>query len=259
MEAVNFCGINFSCLEQEQLFREDDETRFVVTVNAEFIVKANHNPTFLNIINDNYATFDGQIPYFFARLLNSQQHFDKISGSDLIYDACANAQKNNKSIFLLGGETKANKLSVEKIRATYGLRVDGYSPPYENYPFSAKNSQEILNKITEFKPDFLFVAFGAIKQEYWIHDHLDFLKQHKVRLVVGCGGTFDFVSGQVKRAPRFMQKAGFEGVWRLLAEPRLFRLRFRRLLESTRFFGVLYNHHLALGGRHNGPIRKNRF
>ena len=222
MIPVNFCGINFSCLENKQLFTEEEETRFIVTVNAEFIVKANHNLKFMNIINANYATFDGQIPYLFARMLNRRQHFSKISGSDLIYDACEYAQLHHKSLFLLGGNSTSNAVAVANIRKQYGIRVEGYSPLYETYPFIPEHDQLILETIRQFKPDFLFVGFGAIKQEYWINDHLDFLRQQQVRLVVGCGGTFDFVSGQAIRAPRFVQKAGLEGVWRFLTEPRLF-------------------------------------
>lgn len=248
MTFINFCGIHFCGLEQSQLFEEVADTRFVVTVNAEFIVKASHNLKFLNIINANCATFDGQIPYLFARLLNLRQHFSKISGSDLIYDACDYAQQHDKSLFLLGGSSRSNALAVNKIQQQYGIRVGGYSPPHETYPFAASHDQVILDNIHQFKPDFLFVGFGAIKQEYWINDHLDFLRQQQVRLVVGCGGTFDFVSGQTKRAPRLVQKSGLEGLWRFLTEPRLFRL--KRLLESTRFFSVLYTHHIALGRKH---------
>lgn len=53
-------------------------------------------------------------------------------------------------------------------------------------------------------------------------------------MVVGCGGTFDFVSGRIKRAPRVIQKVGLEGIWRLLSEPKLFRL--KRVLVSLKFF-----------------------
>lgn len=257
MASVNFCGINFRCLEQAQLFSEAEETRFVVTVNAEFIVKASHNPKFLNIINDNYATFDGQIPYAFARLINAGKRFSKISGSDLIFDACAYAQQQGKSLFLLGSDATTNALAVDKIWQQYGVRVAGYAPPHQTYPFPHEHNQTIIEKIRQFQPDFLFVAFGAVKQEYWIHDNFSFLRQNAVRLAVGCGGTFDFVSGQAKRAPRFLQQAGFEGIWRLLMEPRLFRL--KRLLESTRFFAVLYNHHIAHKLLHFGPARKKPF
>lgn len=252
MNAVNFCGINFRCLGQEhlhQLFNEDKETRFVVTVNSEFIVKANQNQKFLDLINDNYATFDGQIPYVFARIINAGQRFYKISGSDLIYDACAYAQEHGKSIFLLGGDPASNDLAVKQLREKYGIRMDGYSPPYQPYPFSDSHNEAILEKIHQFKPDFLFVGFGAEKQEYWISDNIASLQQNNVRFAVGCGGTFDFVSGKVRRAPVFLQKAGFEGVWRFLAEPSLFRL--KRLLLSVRFFAVFYGYHIV----HNRAVK----
>lgn len=243
MNTIHFCGIRFCGLEQAHLFKSDGATRFVITVNAQFIVKANHNPAFRDIINANYATFDGQIPYFFARLLNSDKHFEKISGSDLIYEACKYAQQHSKRLFLLGGDAAVNALAVKNIHETYGLEVAGYAPPYASYPFTAEHNATIKAQISQFKPDFLFVAFGAMKQEYWINDNFQFLQQQPVHLVVGCGGTFDFVSGRVKRAPRLLQRAGLEGLWRLVSEPRLFRL--KRLIESTLFFSVLYHHHLC--------------
>lgn len=249
MNSIQFCGIRFRGLEQAELFKEDSATHFVVTVNAEFIVKASRNKLFRDIINANYATFDGQVPYLFARLLNPNKRFNKISGSDLIYDACEHAQQHGKRLFLLGGNATANALAVQNIGDTYGLNVAGYSPPYAAYPFSIAHNDAIKAQISQFKPDYLFVAFGSVKQEYWINDNLDFLQQQQVRLAVGCGGTFDFVAGQVKRAPRLLQQAGLEGLWRLVTEPRLFRL--KRLLESTLFFSVLYNHHLSLRRKHS--------
>lgn len=248
MGSVDFCGIHFRCLRREDLFAEGTDTRFIITVNAEFIVQASRNRAFLNLINHNYATFDGQIPYAFARLIYPKQRIEKISGSDLIYDVCSHAQQHGKSLFLLGGNANANCMAVEKIRQQYGIKVAGYAPPYQPYPFAPAHNQTILDEIRQFQPDFLFVAFGSVKQENWINDNLDFLRQQHVRLAVGCGGTFDFVSGQIKRAPRFLQRAGVEGIWRFLTEPRLFRL--KRLLLSTYFFAVFYNHHIAPGLSH---------
>lgn len=248
MDTVSFCGINFRCLNKaqlQQLFDEEKETRLLITVNSEFIVKANLNSRFLDIINNNYATFDGQIPYVFARIINADQRFHKISGSDLIYDACSYAQKHNKSIFLLGGDEIANNLAVKRIRDTYDIRVEGYSPPYQPYPFSDTHNKTILDKIYQFKPDFLFVGFGAVKQEFWMNDNLKHLQQYNVRLAVGCGGTFDFVSGRIQRAPVLLQKAGFEGIWRFLAEPSFFRL--KRLVLSARFFAIFYGYHITHG------------
>ena len=117
--SINFCGINFDSLSHKQIFSESDDVKFVVTVNSEYIVRANSDREFLDLINSNHATFDGQIPYVFAKLISSVRPFEKISGSDLIYDACDYAKKNHKRVFLLGGDSESNRLSVIKLQEQY--------------------------------------------------------------------------------------------------------------------------------------------
>lgn len=240
---IKFCGLTFNGLDHSTIFQESGQVKFVLTVNSEFIVKAYRDKAFSNLISSNHATFDGQIPYFFAKLVAKGLSFKKISGSDLIYDACLYAKNHKKRVFLLGGDAESNRLSVLKLRENYGIEIDGFSPCYSPYPFSVDHDQNILNKIIEYKPDYLFVSFGTPKQEYWIRDHVAFLQQQNVKMVVGCGGTFDFVSGRIKRAPRVIQKVGLEGIWRLLSEPKLFRL--KRVLVSLKFFPIFYNYHIA--------------
>ena len=72
------------------------------------------------------------------------------------------------------------------------------------------------------------------KQEYWISDNRILLESIGVKIAIGCGGTFDFVAGRIKRAPKWIQKIGLEGFWRLFKEPQLFRL--KRLLISFKIF-----------------------
>jgi len=235
----NICCFNliFRGLTKEILLEEENKLKHIVTCNAEFIVKAQENDRFKTIINNNYATFDGQVPYFLAKLKYKNINFEKISGSDLIYDFASLAKKKNYKIFLLGGYKKSNELAVKKLKEMYNIDIDGYSPPYENYPFSRNNNELILKRIEIFKPDILFVAFGAIKQEYWIDDNRKFLEKIGVKWAVGCGGTFDFVAGTIKRAPKFVQNIGLEGVWRFIMEPKWFRL--KRLLISLKIFSYL--------------------
>lgn len=240
---INFCGLHFNGLDHETIFQESGDVRFVLTVNSEFIVKAYRDQNFANMISRNCATFDGQIPFFFAKMVSGNHAIKKISGSDLIYDACEQAKRHNKRLFLLGGNPEANRLSVERIRQEYGVEVEGYSPPVAAYPFPEDHNQKILDKIIELRPDYIFAAFGTPKQEFWLNDHLEFFQQNNVKMVVGCGGTFDFVSGRIQRAPRFVQRIGLEGIWRLVSEPKLFRL--KRLLESMKFFPIFYNYHIV--------------
>jgi len=96
---INFCNINFRGLSRSMLFVEDTNLKIIIPTNAEIIVKAQHNSKFKNIIDNNFATFDGQIPFFIASKQNSNVLIEKISGSDLIYDFCEMAKKRIKKYF----------------------------------------------------------------------------------------------------------------------------------------------------------------
>nr|WP_235699748.1 WecB/TagA/CpsF family glycosyltransferase [Aliivibrio fischeri] len=187
----------------------------------------------MNLINSNYSTFDGQIPFFFAKLI-TRKNIEKISGSDLIYDILNVSKSNKKKVFLLGDNEESNKLAVRRAREHFGSDCYGFSPPHESYPFSNKLNESILNEIKKVQPYYLFVAFGAKKQEFWIEDNKDKLEKCGVKFVVGCGGSISFLAESINRAPTFIQKIGLEGVYRFIQEPKFFRL--KRIAKSFLFF-----------------------
>jgi N-acetylglucosaminyldiphosphoundecaprenol N-acetyl-beta-D-mannosaminyltransferase len=168
-------------------------------------------------------------------------NFEKLSGSVIIYDFCELAQKKYLKMFLLGARQENNRLAVCAIREKYKIAIDGYSPPFEEYPFSVEFNKLCIDKIKNFKPEILFVGFGAPKQEYWIDDNKIVLSEIGVQYAVGCGGTFDFVSGNIKRAPVFIQKLGLEGLYRFLQEPN--KTRFKRLIDSMKFIKYIWHKH----------------
>jgi N-acetylglucosaminyldiphosphoundecaprenol N-acetyl-beta-D-mannosaminyltransferase len=164
--------------------------------------------------------------------------FEKISGSDFAYSLLAHATSHGKRVFFLGAAEQTNLAAREIAKQQYGIEIDGYSPPLQDYPFRTDWLADTMERIRAFKPHYLFVALGMPKQEYWIDDHRDVLQDLGVEIAIGCGGTLDFISGRIRRAPRWVQSAGLEGVYRLLVERKLFRL--KRLLRSFRvFFAVL--------------------
>ncbi|MBD3843802.1 MAG: WecB/TagA/CpsF family glycosyltransferase, partial [Campylobacterales bacterium] len=171
MDSLKFANIIFKGLRKMDLLSEESHLKFIVTANAEFIVKANEDKKFHQILNENYTTFDGQIPYILAKRQYSDINFEKLSGSDLIYDFCEMAQQKNKKVFLLGGFEESNRLAVQKLREKYIIQIVGYSPPYRPYPFEAAHNEMIIENIKAFTPDILFVGFGAVKQEFWIEEH----------------------------------------------------------------------------------------
>ncbi len=88
-------------------------------------------------------------------------------------------------------------------------------------------NQTIINKINQAQPDILFVAFGQVKQEKWINEFLP--KLPSVKIAMGVGGSFDYVSGQISRAPLFFRQIGLEWVYRLFRQP----ARFGRIFNAT--------------------------
>jgi N-acetylglucosaminyldiphosphoundecaprenol N-acetyl-beta-D-mannosaminyltransferase len=218
---------------------EEAVTKVIVTVNSEFIVKSNEGYNRLReIITRSCATFDGQVPYLCARYLHRAKGIEKISGSDLIYDFANACAKNGWTLFFLGGKESSTRNAARVLREEYGISAGGYSPPFSDYPFSNEINHDILSAIAKFKPDILFVGFGAVKQEYWIDDNLDELIRCGVKFVVGSGGTVDFVSGQLRRAPKVFQILCLEGVYRLLGEFSWKRV--ERLWLSCRVFKYVY-------------------
>ncbi|MDE6296425.1 MAG: WecB/TagA/CpsF family glycosyltransferase [Muribaculaceae bacterium] len=232
---MKLCGIRINCLHLEDLFKESDECKLLVTVNAEAIVRAQKEARLKNIINSHYASIDGQVPLWMFRSRHKGVEVDKISGSDLIYDVAQWAAKTGKRIYLLGGLEESNEKAVRILAEKYPeLVITGYSPEYSAYPFPEEKNQRIIKSIKDFQPHILFVGFGMGKQEFWSEDFFNELSESGVELIVGCGGTFEFVSGKIKRAPKKVQQIGMEGIWRLFQEMKWFR--FKRLMTSFKIF-----------------------
>lgn len=237
---ILFAGIQFKGLDKKELLNLTDDLKVVATLNAEFIVLANEKPEFKKLLANAVCTFDGQVPYLLAKIKNPTRKFQKISGSDFIYDACSSAHANNLKLFLLGGKEESNRISLEKIKTRYaGILADGFSPPFSAYPFVKEIDSQIKEQISKFKPDIIFVGFGAEKQERWIMDNFEYLKNLGVKLAIGSGGTFEFVSGTLPRAPKVFQILGLEGVFRLAVEPKAFRA--KRLIKSLKIFKYVFN------------------
>lgn len=236
------CDLNISCFSLADIVNTFDNPKILVTVNSEAIVRAQTEIKLKNIINSNFASLDGQIPLWLFKLCYKTP-IKKLSGSDLIYSLSEWASINCKKVFLLGGKEESNQLSITKLSQAYpNIAIRGYSPKYEPYPFTRETNKQIINHIEQFKPQILFVGFGMGKQEYWAQDNFDKLKELGVKLIIGCGGSFDFASGKIKRAPIWIQKVGFESVWRLFKEFKWFRV--KRIIISFKIFKYYYKFHI---------------
>lgn len=153
------------------------------------------------------------------------------SGADLILDLAKMAKEKNKKIFLLGGWGDRAKRTAEFLMSNYlisnkKIEWSGGEPEISN--------EEVLKQINNFKPDILLVAYGMKKQEFWINDNLEKLD---VGLVMGVGRSFDYYSGELKRAQSWVRKMGMEWFYSLLKEPK----RFKRQLMLPKFVWKIIN------------------
>lgn len=237
---LSFAGLKFKGLQAADLFPRSGEFKFIVTVNADLVVISSREERFANLISKNFSTIDGQITLWLAKLFGMPNgiFFEKISGSSFAYDLLQSAAEEKMRVFLLGASYSVNKLAVSNARERYGVDVNGFSPVIEDYPFSNAWNDEALSCIKAHQPHILLVALGSPKQEYWIEDNSKELEALGVQVVMGCGGTLDFMAGAIPRAPVWVQEIGLESLYRLAMQPSWFRV--KRLARSLLVFPLAF-------------------
>ena len=198
-----------------EIGRKEGKTHHVATVNADFAVKARNDPELRQILLEiDMATADGMPLVWGARLLG--MHLEgRVTGADLVPALAERAAKKEYTLYFLGAAPGVAAQAAEILKARYpGLKIVGVvSPPKSSI---LQMDPAIVEDIRRTKPDVLLVAFGNPKQEKWISLYR---RELSVPVMIGVGGTFDFIAGNTKRAPEWMQRTGLEWVFRLIQEP----------------------------------------
>lgn len=157
---------------------------------------------------------------------------DNLCGTDLFPRLCAAMQGGERGIYLLGARRGVAERVAAWIDSRYpGCQVSGYHDGY----FSPEDEPGVIDDIAQSGAGLLLVAFGAPRQEKWIHRNLHRLN---VPVAMGVGGLFDFYSGRIPRAPLWMRRLGLEWCYRLLQEPR--RMWRRYLIGNVVFLNRVF-------------------
>lgn len=212
-------------------FVRSGEPHQVITVNTDFLRIARADAEFREAINAADLVVPDGVPVLWASKLLGEPLDERVTGVDLVERGAALAAERGYSIFLLGAEPGvADEAAAELVRRHPGLRIAGtYAPPFG--PFTAEEDAKMLRLVQQARPDMLFVAFGAPRQDVWLRRYRPLLG---VPVCAGVGGTFNFITGRIPRAPRWMQRTGLEWLYRLRQEPR--RLWKRYLLGDLPLF-----------------------
>jgi N-acetylglucosaminyldiphosphoundecaprenol N-acetyl-beta-D-mannosaminyltransferase len=203
-----------------------DKKIVIFTPNPEMIVLAQHSDEFKNMLNSaNIALCDG-VGLSLAGTLLGKPFKERITGIDFMQDLCEKISDRPITASFLGAGPKIAELASERLKRRYpGLKI-GFFGDYDPDLTAVSAIKEASKKLG--KPiDVLFVAYGYPKQEQFVSKYLNDLPVHVVMVV---GGSFDYLSGRVSRAPQIVQKLGLEWLYRLVRQPWRIKRQFALLI-----------------------------
>ncbi len=201
--------------------------RVVVTLNVDFVVNAvscwfhRARPGLLPVLQQaDLVTADG-MPVVLLSRLSGASIAERVTGADMVPALAERAAREHLTLYFLGGTPENTGAARDLLCRKYPeLQIVGVDTPFvsaEDTPESRADDAAICARISAAKPDLLLVAFGNPKQELWIGRNAG---QLDAGAAIGIGGSFNFLIGSVKRAPRWMQRCGVEWVYRVIQEPK---------------------------------------
>ncbi|MCL4354583.1 WecB/TagA/CpsF family glycosyltransferase [Patescibacteria group bacterium] len=222
----NILGVGISEANKEEVLEyiitsliTDEEKHFIFTPNPELLVIAQSDKDFKNVLNEAKLALPDGVGVIIAGKLLKLGLKSRITGVDLVESLCDRVSEKPITVGFLGGRPGVAVKTAECLqKKSPGLKVSFISDEWHKDGFVAPYKHV----------DLLFVAFGSPKQELWIAENLNRLP---VKVAIGVGGAFDFLSGRVARAPIVARKAGLEWLFRLIMEP----WRIKRQLRLPKF------------------------
>ncbi len=206
---------------------------YVCVTPVHGVMEARRDPELRKIFNRALLCTPDGMPMVWAGRLAGFSGVDRVYGPDLMLDICAWSRASGRSHFFYGGAQGVAELLSRKLRERFpGLRVAGtFTPPYR--PLDPAEETALIEHVAAARPDLFWVGLSTPKQERFMAEYLPRLD---TTIMLGVGAAFDFHTGRVRQAPRWVQRAGFEWLFRLCMEPR--RL-WRRYLRANPLFLAL--------------------
>jgi len=194
-------------------------THQIATANLDFARNALRDQYLQRVICECSMVLPDGAPMLWAATLFGTPLKERVTGVDLIPELARLSAERGYGIYLLGATEESSRRAAAVLQKRFpGVRIVGRTSP-EIQPLHEMDNEGLLRDIERANPAILLVAFGNPKQEIWIHRHRDRLK---VPVAIGIGGALDMIAGNLRRAPRWMQKMQLEWFFRLMQEP--FRL-----------------------------------
>jgi len=231
----NILGVNIAAIDMEWLLEFTD--KYIKELSGDYMCVSNVHTTITSYENTSYcAVQNGGImaipdggPLAFLGQKRGYKNMSRTTGPSYLEEILRISTRKGWKHYLYGSTEDTLKKLKEKLEKKYpGIQIVGmYSPPFRTV--TEEEDKEIIAQINHTNPDFVWVGLGAPKQENWMAVH-----QGNVHgFMVGVGAAFDYLAGNIRRAPIWMQKRNMEWFYRLIQDPkRLFR---RYFYTNTKF------------------------
>lgn len=208
----------------------------IMTPNLDHTVRATRSAEYREFLKQaSLVVADGQPLIWASRLLGTPLP-ERVAGSDLLPAICERAAQRGHRVYLFGGNPGSAEAARDELIKRYpGVQIVGTDCPPMGFDKDPEQNAAAVAKVKAAQPDIVFVGLGSPKQERWITAHHD---EYGPAVSLGIGVAFSFIAGDVKRAPRWLQKLGLEWLHRLLQEPG--RLSKRYLVDSWSFLPIVW-------------------
>lgn len=207
-------------------FMDEPPLHQVATVNPEFVMRAQRDGIFRQVLQDADLCLADGVGILLAARRYRRPLPERVPGSELVYHLAERAAQAGWRLFLLGAAPGVAEEAAGILLERYpGLQIAGV---YAGSPAIEEN-QAIVAMINASRAEMLWVAYGAPRQDKWIARNRRMLST--VRVAIGVGGSLDFITGRAQRAPAGYQRLGLEWLYRLRREP----WRWRRMLALPQF------------------------
>ncbi len=208
--------------------------RYVCIFTVHSVMECQRNERLRAIANRSGMTTPDGMPLVWLSRLRGHRDVSRVYGPDLMLALCEESiEKGYRHFFYGGAEGVADELAARLTERYPGLQVAGtYSPPFRS--LTEDEDRQVVDLINRSGADIVWVGLGTPKQDFWVADHVGRLE---APVLLAVGAAFDFHSGRKRQAPRWMQRAGLEWLFRLLTEPR--RLWYRYLVLNPLFIALV--------------------
>ena len=231
----NILGVNIAAINMKWLLKftsdhiKDLSGDYMCVSNVHTTVTSYENDLYCDVQNNGIMAIPDGGPLCTIGRKRGFKNMERTTGPSYMIEIMKLSEQKGYRHFFYGSTEKTLEKINEELQKNYqGIQIAGmYSPPFR--PLTKEEDTLVIQRINDTNPDFVWVGLGAPKQEFWMAEH-----QGKIKgFMVGVGAGFDYLAGNIKRAPEWMQKNNLEWFYRLIQDPQ--RLLYRYWNTNTKF------------------------